>query len=105
MLEVPKPERGGSYQIHLKSGAGQIYVVLVNRDRDSEEPLVMQVSRPVNTTAEWADGMFMSQVGNVLVFVKLIFGPWSYVSAGKKPNIASLETSYQLWSILSLNRS
>ena len=52
MLEVPKPERGGSYQIHLKSGAGQIYVVLVNRDRDSEEPLVMQVSRPVNTTAE-----------------------------------------------------
>ena len=41
MLEVPKPERGGSYQIHLKSGAGQIYVVLVNRDRDSEEPLVM----------------------------------------------------------------
>ena len=47
MLEVPKPERGGSYQIHLK-----INLVLVNRDRDSEEPLVMQVSRPVNTTAE-----------------------------------------------------
>ena len=42
-LEVPRPERD-SYQIHLKSGAGQIYVVLVNRDRDSEEPVVMQVS-------------------------------------------------------------
>jgi len=50
MLEVPKPERGGSYQIHLKSGAGQIYVVLVNRDRDSEEPLVMQVPPPPETT-------------------------------------------------------
>ena len=45
VLEVPKPERSDSYQIHLKSGAGQIYVVLVNRDRDSEEPLVMQVSQ------------------------------------------------------------
>ena len=44
VLEVPKPERSDSYQIHLKSGAGQIYVVLVNRERDSEEPLVMQVS-------------------------------------------------------------
>ena len=44
ILEVPKPERSDSYQIHLKSGAGQIYVVLVNRERDSEEPLVMQVS-------------------------------------------------------------
>ena len=43
-MEVPKPERNDSYQIHLKSGAGQIYVVLVNRERDSEEPLVMQVS-------------------------------------------------------------
>ena len=42
-LEVPRPERD-SYQIHLKSGAGQIYVVLINQDRDSEEPVVMQVS-------------------------------------------------------------
>ena len=44
ILEVPKPERSDSYQIHLKSGAGQIYVVLVNKEKDSEEPLVMQVS-------------------------------------------------------------
>jgi len=50
ILEVPKPERSDSYQIHLKSGAGQIYVVLVNKEKDSEEPLVMQVPPPPETT-------------------------------------------------------
>ncbi len=42
LLEVPKPELA-KYQIHLKSSDGQIYVVLVNKDKDSEEPVVMQV--------------------------------------------------------------
>ena len=46
-ITICKHQQLSSYQIHLK-----IYVVLINRDRDSEEPLVMQVSRPVNTTAE-----------------------------------------------------
>ena len=55
-LEVPIPEvttetSNGTvatqakkkYQIHLKSSEGQIYVLLVNKDSDSEQPLVVQV--------------------------------------------------------------
>lgn len=51
LLEVPKPEfrreTGKIHgQIHLKSDEGQIYVVLVNRNTDSEEAVVMQVPPP-----------------------------------------------------------
>ena len=35
-ITICKHQQLSSYQIHLK-----IYVVLINRDRDSEEPLVM----------------------------------------------------------------
>ena len=31
------------YQMHLKSLEGQIYVLLVNKDSDNEQPLVVQV--------------------------------------------------------------
>jgi transcription factor E2F4/5 len=34
------------YQIHLKSLEGQIYALLVNKDSDSEQPLVVQVPPP-----------------------------------------------------------
>ncbi len=48
-LEVPCPElstvpgQKNRYQIHLKSSEGQIYVLLVNKDQDSEQPVVVQV--------------------------------------------------------------
>ena len=32
------------YQMHLKSLEGQIYVLLVNKDSENEQPLVVQVS-------------------------------------------------------------
>lgn len=35
------------YQIHLKSTEGQIYVLLVNKDQDSDQPVVMQVKLEV----------------------------------------------------------
>jgi len=48
-LEVPRPEivpgRSPKYQIHLKSDSGQIYVLLVNKEADSE-PVVVQVPPP-----------------------------------------------------------
>ena len=31
------------YQMHLKSLEGQIYVLLVNKDSENEQPLVVQV--------------------------------------------------------------
>merc|ERR1711981_166404 len=34
------------YQMHLKSLEGQIYVLLVNKDSDNEQPLVVQVPPP-----------------------------------------------------------
>ena len=34
------------YQIHLKSHAGPIYVLLVNKDTDSTSPVVVQVPPP-----------------------------------------------------------
>ena len=46
-LEVPLPEAqiNGStkYQIHLKSENGEIFVLLVNKEADSD-PVVVQVS-------------------------------------------------------------
>lgn len=50
-LEVPIPEVQQSglkkkYQIHLKSTEGQIYVLLVNKDPDSEHPVAVQVPPP-----------------------------------------------------------
>ncbi|XP_074644861.1 transcription factor E2F5-like [Tubulanus polymorphus] len=50
-LEVPIPETVGmgqkkKYQIHLKSHSGQIYVLLVNKDNDSSNPMVVQVPPP-----------------------------------------------------------
>merc|ERR1711862_639621 len=48
-LEVPRPEiipgRSPKYQIHLKSDSGQIYVLLVNKEADSD-PVVVQVPPP-----------------------------------------------------------
>eukprot|EP00092_Neocalanus_flemingeri_P006770 GFUD01007312.1.p1 GENE.GFUD01007312.1~~GFUD01007312.1.p1 ORF type:complete len:357 (+),score=116.87 GFUD01007312.1:234-1304(+) len=48
-LEVPRPDlvpgRPPKYQIHLKSDSGQIYVLLVNKEADSE-PVVVQVPPP-----------------------------------------------------------
>ena len=56
-LEVPKPESviggtGKRYQIHLKSNEGQIYVVLVNRDAETEQPMVVQVPPPEEVMKE-----------------------------------------------------
>ena len=48
-MEVPRPEifpgRPPKYQIHLKSDSGQIYVLLVNKEADSD-PVVVQVPPP-----------------------------------------------------------
>lgn len=55
-LEVPRPELSNTpgqkyrYQIHLKSTEGQIYVLLVNKDQDSEQPVVVQVPPPQDVT-------------------------------------------------------
>ena len=49
-LEVPIPEvllgLKKKYQIHLKSTDGQIYVLLVNKDPDSDQPVAVQVPPP-----------------------------------------------------------
>jgi len=49
-LEVPVPEGPPNakkrYQIHLKSQAGPIYVLLVNKDDASSSPVVVQVPPP-----------------------------------------------------------
>lgn len=45
-LKVPQPEKKRLYQIHLKSTEGQIYVLLVNKDSDCSEPMVMPVPPP-----------------------------------------------------------
>lgn len=48
-LEVPRPEllpgRAPKYQIHLKSESGRIYVVLINKENDSE-PVAVPVPPP-----------------------------------------------------------
>jgi len=50
-LEVPIPDKhaghANKYQIHLKSDNGQIYVLLVNKDADSD-PVVVQVPPPAD---------------------------------------------------------
>ncbi|XP_046364640.1 transcription factor E2F5-like [Haliotis rufescens] len=55
-LEVPIPEIGPgykkNYQIHLKSHAGPINVLLVNKDADSTSPVVVQVPPPKDDTVE-----------------------------------------------------
>lgn len=57
-LEVPMPEERGAgaakkkYQIHLKSTASQIYVLLVNKDEGTEAPLVVPV--PLSQEAQEA---------------------------------------------------
>jgi len=49
-LEVPIPEQLANqkriYQIHLKSSDGQIYVLLVNKDPESDHPVAVQVPPP-----------------------------------------------------------
>ncbi|CAL1526282.1 unnamed protein product [Lymnaea stagnalis] len=54
-LEVPIPEIGPgftkNYQIHLKSQAGPINVLLVNKDTDESEPVVVQVPPPMQAAA------------------------------------------------------
>ena len=37
---------GEKYQIHLKSSDGQIYVLLVNKDPESDHPVAVQVPPP-----------------------------------------------------------
>ncbi|GFO20645.1 transcription factor e2f4-like [Plakobranchus ocellatus] len=55
-LEVPIPETGPGpkmhYQIHLKSQGGPINVLLVNKDTDDSEPVVVQVPPPATTSSE-----------------------------------------------------
>jgi len=56
-LEVPRPEvvttgmgtQSKKYQVHLKSEEGQIYVLLVNKEEDSE-PVAVQVPPPRELT-------------------------------------------------------
>ena len=46
---MPIPEQTGpkkKYQIHLKSTDGQIYVLLVNKDPSSDQPVAVQVPPP-----------------------------------------------------------
>ena len=51
-LEVPIPDlmtgmqAKKRYQIHLKSNDGQIYVLLINKDAENEEPFVAEVPLP-----------------------------------------------------------
>jgi len=51
-LEVPIPELMSAqpakkrYQIHLKSDDGQIYVLLINKDAENENPFVTEVPLP-----------------------------------------------------------
>ncbi|BFZ19368.1 hypothetical protein BsWGS_22407 [Bradybaena similaris] len=48
-LEVPIPEVAAgkmNYQLHLKSQSGPINVLLVNKDTDQSEPMVVQVPPP-----------------------------------------------------------
>ena len=51
-LEVPIPEMQANqkrkYQIHLKSTDGQIYVLLVNKDSEHEQPVAVQVPPPAD---------------------------------------------------------
>jgi len=53
-LEVPRPEllagRSPKYQIHLKSETGQIFVLLINKEHNSE-PVVVQVPPPPEIAA------------------------------------------------------
>lgn len=44
LLQPPQAKK--KYQIHLKSHAGPIYVLLVNKDTDSTSPVVVQVPPP-----------------------------------------------------------
>lgn len=56
-LEVPIPglmtgeQAKKRYQIHLKSNDGQIYVLLINKDADNEQPFVAQVPLPKDVQA------------------------------------------------------
>jgi transcription factor E2F4/5 len=54
-LEVPIPDgppnQKKRYQIHLKSHAGPIYVLLVNKDTDATSPVVVQVPPPRDDAA------------------------------------------------------
>ena len=53
-LEVPspvqQPGRAPKYQIHLESGAGQIHVLLINKEHNSD-PVVVEVPPPPEIAA------------------------------------------------------
>jgi transcription factor E2F4/5 len=53
-LEVPSPQhppgRAPKYQIHLESGAGQIHVLLINKEHNSD-PVVVEVPPPPELAA------------------------------------------------------
>ena len=53
-LEVPSPQqqpgRAPKYQIHLESGAGQIHVLLINKEHNSD-PVVVEVPPPPEIAA------------------------------------------------------
>ena len=65
-LEVPRPElstvpgQKNRYQIHLKSSEGQIYVLLVNKDQDSEQPVVVQVTNLTSDSCRASFGWVFS---------------------------------------------
>lgn len=63
-LEVPRPELGRNpkYQLHLKSESGQIFVLLINKEQHSSEPVVVQVPPP----PEIADALKREGVNDIL---------------------------------------
>ena len=64
-LEVPspvqQPGRAPKYQIHLESGAGQIHVLLINKEHNSD-PVVVEVPPP----PEIAAALKREEGGNIL---------------------------------------
>lgn len=68
-MEVPIPEFGPglkkSYQIHLKSSSGPISVLLVNKDSDSDKPVVVQVP-PLGTHGADSHNQNQNPAGSVV---------------------------------------
>jgi len=75
-LEVPIPEMQANqkrkYQIHLKSTDGQIYVLLVNKDSEHEQPVAVQVPPPADVAEaiEKASENLTRQVGKKSKFAQ-----------------------------------
>ncbi|CAG5135456.1 unnamed protein product [Candidula unifasciata] len=67
-LEVPVPEIGPgfkkNYQVYLKSQSGPINVLLVNKDTDESEPVVVQVPPPMQPGTSSAEAASDSNTQN-----------------------------------------